>query len=326
MKTKTTSLTIILLLIQLTIFGQTTEPEIDLRTLSSDTIQGWRMGGLMAINLSQTSLTNWAAGGQNSISINGLMSVFANYKKRKSTWDNSLEIGYGVLQQGKNTNFLKTDDKIDVFSKYGRQALNNWYYAALLNFKTQMQPGFNYPNDSVKISNFLAPAYILGAMGLDYKPNKDFSFFFAPGTAKVTIVNDQQLADAGAFGVEKATYDLAGNIITNGTKWRAEFGGYLRFIYSKNDFTSEFMKNVSITTKLDMFSNYLNNPRNIDVSWETLITLKVNKFISVNLNTHLLYDDDIKINIDSNDDGTVDNTGPRTQFKEILGVGFSYKF
>ena len=150
--------------------------------------------------------------------------------------------------------------------------------------------------------------------------------FIAPVTSKITIVNDQVLSNAGSFGVEKAIYDITGNVISNGKKMRAEYGGYLRLIYSKNDFTSEFMKNITFTTRLDMFSNYLQNPQNIDVSWETLISLKVNKYISVNINTHLLYDDDIKINVDSNNDGVVDKAGPRTQFKEILGVGFSYKF
>ena len=88
---------------------------------------------------------------------------------------------------------------------------------------------------------------------------------------------------------------------------------------------------MSFTTKLDLFSNYADNPQNIDVSWETLISLKVNKYISANLNTHLLYDDNIKIPIDRNNDGILsdielNNPGSRIQFKEIFGVGFSYNF
>ncbi|MCZ2357623.1 MAG: DUF3078 domain-containing protein [Bacteroidia bacterium] len=313
--------------VSLTVFAQTTEKEKNLRTQSADTTQGWRKGGILAINLAQTSLTNWAAGGDNSISINSLLSVFANYKKEKSAWDNSLDLGYGLLKQGKNAKFIKTDDKIDLLSKYGRQAFSNhWYYAGLLNFKTQMTPGYNYPNDSIKISTLFAPAYIIGAIGLDYKPISYFSLFIAPITTKITLVNDQTLANAGSFGVEKATYDTLGNVLTKGKKSRIELGGYLRLIFSKNDFKNEFLKNVSFTTKLDLFSNYLYHPENIDISWETLIALKVNKYISVNLTTHLLYDNDINIIIDTNGDGKPDVLGPRTQFKEILGVGFSYKF
>jgi hypothetical protein len=231
-----------------------------------------------------------------------------------------LDIGYGILKEGKDVAIRKTDDKIDILSKYGRRAFTNTYYAVLLNFKTQMAPGYNYPNDSVKISTLLAPAYILAAAGLDYKPNDYFGAFLAPLTGKMTMVNEQELADAGAFGVTPATYDNAGNIVRHGKKTRSEFGGYGRVIYSKNDFDNEFLRNVSFTTKFDLFSNYLHNPQNIDVSWETQIAFKVNKYIAVNFNTQLLYDDDVKI-VDSNGD-----VGPRTQFKEILGVGFAYKF
>lgn len=138
--------------------GQVIDAEAQLKAKSTDTHENWKMGGVTAVNLAQTSLTNWASGGQNSIALNGLLSTFANYKKYKTVWDNSLDIGYGILKQGKNADFMKTDDKIDFLSKYGKEAFTNFYYSALLNFKTQMAPGYNYPNDSAKISNFLAPA------------------------------------------------------------------------------------------------------------------------------------------------------------------------
>lgn len=298
-------------------FSQVTEAEKKLRAVNADTTMGWKKGGIFAVNLAQTSLTNWAAGGQNSVAVNGILSAFANYKQGKSAWDNSLDLGYGLLKQGKNADYMKTDDKIDFLSKYGREAFKNFYYSALLNFKTQMRPGYKYPDAEHKISDIFAPAYLLLALGLDYKPNPYFSAFIAPLTLKLTFVNDNVLSAAGAFGV------------TPGENTKREFGGYLRAIYTRNDFKNEFLKNVGFTTKIDLFTNYGNNPQNIDVSWETLIALKVNKFISVNFNTHLLYDDDIKIPIDRNDNGTIEPTeapGSRTQFKEILGVGFSYKF
>lgn len=325
MKTKITLVLLLVAFAQLS-FGQITSEEARLRKKNNDTIQGWKRGGLISVNLAQTSLTNWASGGQNSFAVNGLLSLFANYKNAKSAWDNSLDIGYGILNQGESSDFLKTDDKFDFLSKYGREAFKNVYYAALLNFKTQMTIGRDYAKDSAKISNFLAPAYIVAALGMDYKPNSYFSAFVAPVTAKFTIVNDQDLANAGAFGVTPATYDGSGNMLKKGERSKSELGGYIRVIYSKNDFKGEFLKNISFTSKIDLFSNYAKNPQNIDVSWETLIALKVNKFISVNITTHLLYDDDIDIPIDNNDDGVIDEAGPRVQFKEILGVGFSYKF
>jgi hypothetical protein len=178
-----------------------------------------------------------------------------------------------------------------------------------LNFKTQLANGYNYPNDSDKISGFMAPGYLLGAIGLDYKPNDNFAVFLAPLTLKVTFVTDDTLAAAGAFGVDP------------GDHFKNEFGGYLRAFLKK-----DVMENITFQTKLDLFSNYLHNPQNIDVSWECLLSMKVNKFISATLSTHLVYDDDVDIAVDNNDDDVPDEYGPRVQFKEVLAVGFSVKF
>lgn len=244
--------------------AQVTESEKNLKSLVTDTVKGWRTGGVISASISQTALINWSAGGEGSYAANGLVSIFANYKSEKSAWDNSLDIGYGILEQA-NSGYKKTDDKIDFLSKYGQKAFADFYYTALVNFKTQFTPGYNASND--KISNLLAPAYLLGAVGLNYQPNKYFNAFLAPLTGKMTIVNDATLSASGAFGV------------TPGEWSRQEFGGYARVIYSRNDFEAEFLKNLSFTTKLDLFSNFLDRPQNIDVSWETLISMKVNKYI-----------------------------------------------
>ena len=319
MKTKLRVYAAILLLsgINTLAYCQLTDAEKALRTASADTIQGWKKGGVININLAQTSLTNWSAGGQNSFAVNGLVSTFANYKRNKTAWANSLDIGYGVLKQG-GTGYRKTDDKFDFLSKYGYEAFKNFYYAALLNFKTQLTPGYKYTDSGRdKISDLFSPAYLLAALGLDYKPTDHFSAFIAPLTGKITFVTDKQLSDAGAFGV------------TPGQKTLSEFGGYVRAIYSRNDFKGELLKNVTFTTKIDLFSNYLKNPQNIVVNWETLIAFKVNKFLSASINTQLVYDDKIKIPLDRNGDGIIESgegVGSLVQFKEILGVGLSYKF
>lgn len=314
MKKQITTL-LLLFTVCLTINGQVTDKEKVLRTQVADTLQGWKTGGDLILNLAQTSLTNWASGGENSVAVNGLVNIFANYKKDKTAWDNTLNIGYGLLRQGEETGFKKTDDKFDFLSKYGRKVTESLYYAALINFRTQLTEGKNYTtNPHTKISNRFAPAYLTIAIGMDYKPNSYFSAFVAPVTGKMTFVTDADLSAAGAFGV------------TPGEKSKSEFGGYIRVIYSKNDFSGEFMKNIGFTTKIDLFSNYLDKPQNIDVNWETLLTMKVNKYISMSLNTNLIYDDDINIAKDTDNDGLIDENGPRIQFKEIFGVGFSYKF
>ena len=315
---------IIYSIIALTMFmsanAQTTEAEKALTKQNADSLDGWKTGGVFAVNLSQTSLTNWSAGGQNSVSVNGLLSVFANLRKGKSTWDNSLDLGYGMLQQG-DEGVRKTDDKIDFTSKYGRKATKNWYYAGLVNFKSQMTAGYNYPDDSNKISNLLAPGYVLGAIGMDYKPSDAFTMFISPLTLKMTIVNDEDLANFGAFGVDPATYDDFGNLIDKGKTLRTEMGGYLRTQYIK-----DIMENVKLQAKLELFSNYSEEPTHIDVNGELLLAFKVNKFISATISAQVLYDHDIDIAIDTNGDDIPDKVGPRTQFKEVLGIGLNYKF
>lgn len=300
--------------------AQTSEAEKKLKKQSNDSLDGWKTGGIISLNLTQVSLTNWSAGGENSISVNGILSLSANYKKGNSTWDNSLDLAYGILQQG-DADVRKTDDKIDFTSKYGQRAFKNWYYAGLVNFKSQMTAGYNYPDDSTEISNFLAPGYVLGALGMDYKPSKVFTLFISPITLKMTLVNDQNLADAGAYGVAPAEYNDLGILTKKGLTTRSEYGGYLRALLKK-----DIMKNVNLQTKAEFFSNYSEDPQNIDVNWEVLIAMKVNKYISATISTQLIYDHDIDIAVDNNGDGVFDSVGPRTQFKEVLGIGIAYKF
>ena len=266
----------------------------------------WKKGGSGSFAFSQVSLSNWAAGGENSLSGNLLINLFANYKKGKASWDNTLDFGYGTMKQGEQ-DWRKTDDKIELASKYGHQASKHWYYSGLVNFKTQMSTGYKYSDDpdieDVEISQFMAPAYLNIAIGMDYKPNDNFSALISPISGKVTIVNDTTLSNAGAFGVEP------------GDKTRSEFGAYAKIAFKK-----DIMENVNFATKLDLFSNYLDKPQNIDVNWEVLITMKVNEYLSANLSTTLLYDNDILFDDDKG------NQSPEIQFKEVLGIGFSYKF
>ncbi len=269
---------------------------------SADTVKVWTTGGAGSLTFSQVSLTNWAAGGANAVSGNAFINLFANYKKGRMTLDNTLDIAYGLVNQ-KGEGTRKSDDRVELAVKYGRNAFKNWFYSGLVSFKTQLTDGFNYPNDSVIISRLLAPAYLMAALGMDYKPSDNFTLFISPVTAKNTFVLDDALADDGAFGVEP------------GKKFRAEIGGYLKMMYK-----TPLVDNVDLLTKLDLFSNYLDKPQNIDVSWEALITMKINKYLSANLNTQLIYDDDIRIADDSG------HISPRIQFKEIFGAGFSVKF
>ncbi len=288
----------------LVVFGQDTT-QLAAMNKKADLAEGWTKGGLTNINFSQVALTNWVGGGVNSISLNGLLNLYANLRRGDQTWENTLTLGYGVTKQG-TTDFFKNDDRIDFTSKWGKKAFGDWYYSALLNFRSQMFDGFANPGDVTPISRLLAPAYVLGAIGLDYHPNDNFSLFIAPLTAKFTIVNDDVLSAAGAFGVDA------------GEKLRTEFGGYLRASYQKK----EILKNVDFTTRLDLFSNYLDQPDHIDVNWETILGMRVNKYITVMVSGLLIYDHDIDVPAADAPNGA----GPRTQFKQVFGAGFAYAF
>ncbi len=271
---------------------------------AQDSTKVWKTGGNGVITSSQVSLTNWAAGGDNSLSLVGNFNLFANYSKGLISWDNTLEMGYGILKQG-DKSLIKSDDKINLASKLGRKAFEKWYYTFLFGFNSQFADGYNYPNDSIRISTFMAPAYLLYSIGMDFKPSDKFTLFLSPLSGKTTIVNEKTLSDAGAFGVSP------------GEKIRLELGGYAKIAIKQ-----EIMKNVNLESTLDLFSNYLKNPQNIDINWMAIVNMKVNKLLSVNLTTNLIYDDDVKIVVDE----ATGRTGPRTQFKEVFGLGFSFKF
>lgn len=158
---------------------------------------------------------------------------------------------------------------------------------------------------------------------MDYKPDDNFSFFVSPVTGKITIVNNKTLADAGAFGVEEALFDTAGVQTAAGKKIRYEFGALVSLKFKK-----EVAKNITLSTKADFFSNYFKTPQNIDVNWDVLIGMKVNKYISASISTTLIYDHDTPVPIYDDVNGILvqTGTGPRTQFKEVFAIGFSFKF
>jgi hypothetical protein len=262
--------------------------------------KGWKTGGMFTLNVAQGSLSNWQGGGdKNSFSAVGFLNLFAVLKEGKNLWHNTFDLGYGYI----NTTSLgsrKSDDRIDFLSKYGRQISNHWYIGGLFNFRSQFAPGYSYEKDvngaDVKTltSKFMAPAYVLLSLGFDYKPASGFSVFISPLTERWIIVNDDVLSALGAYGVDP------------GRKSKNELGAFMSAELNKL-----LMTNVTFKSRLDAFSNYKNNPGNIDIFWTNIFTLKVNKFLSANVAVDLLYDDDAI---------------GRLQLRQLLGVGFSAKF
>lgn len=278
----------------------------------------WNASVLFGLNGTQSSFVNWAAGGRTSLSVLGFIDATANYKKDRWKWDNDLKLALGGMRFFDKTpgpKYQKTDDRIDVQSTVGYEIVNKskWFFTLTSGFKTQMMNGYSYPNDSVKTSKFMAPGYFSSAFGIEYAPSKNMNMFLSPIALKYTFVRDRMLSDNGAYGVDPAEYSLGGELIRHGKMFRQEYGAYFRFVFNK-----ELMKNIEMKSRLELFSNYLHNPQNVDVNAEVIFTFKVNSWLSASVQWNLIYDDDIKIR------DAKGGYGPRTQFKSVLGLGVSY--
>jgi hypothetical protein len=300
------------LMIFFSIFGFSAEKD----SLQKKDTNFWHFKSLFGTNGTQSSFVNWSAGGRNNISLLGFIDASLLYQKKQIKWSNDLKFAIGGLKfidsVGKSQGMQKTDDRIDFASSFGYEFKKNWFYTFVGGFRTQSLDGFVSPNDSVIVSTFMAPGYLSFALGIEFN-TKESNIFISPLAAKITFVKNQTLANAGAFGVEKAERDNLGNIIKLGQTQRNEIGSYLKFRFNK-----EIMKNIELKSRIEFFSNYLNNPQNIDVNAEIIFNFKVNKWFSSSLHWNLLYDDDIDVK------DIRGNIGPRTQFKSVLGIGISY--
>lgn len=269
----------------------------------------FKLNGVSGINMSQTAMSNWAAGGDNSfagtIYLNGSL-------KRKSgywLWDSDLALEYG-LTNTKSNGTRKAGDKLEFSTKLGYSTDNKWFYTAKADFKTQFAKGYNYDGKEKGqyISKFMAPAYSTISLGIDYKPKDWYSVYMSPVAGKLTFVRDDYLSSIGAFGVDE------------NKKFRAELGAFV-----EGKLERDIMENVKVISKISLFTAYDKSFGNVDVDWDILFSMKINKFLSATLNTTLKYDDDIKT-VKVNEDGTSVERGPKIQLKEVLGVGLAYNF
>lgn len=280
-------------------------------TEQKDTATNWETGGKFTNLFNQTSLTNWAGGGQSSLSLASNFDYFANYADKKHTWQNNISGSYGITQTPKEGR-RKSQDYLEINSKYGRKLKKNWSLSGFVTVQSQFTPGYNYDNDPEAtnyVSNFFAPGYVLEGIGFERKkPKTGFSYTISPLTAKHTFVMDK--------GVKPTDYGL-----DSGKTIRSELGAYLKVDFKKN-----IAENVDFTSGLLLYSNYLKNPQNIDVNWKNEIALKVNKWLSVNFIAHFIYDDDVKFEETETINGTtvVTSRGPRLQIRQVTGIGISF--
>ncbi|MFD2725618.1 DUF3078 domain-containing protein [Hyunsoonleella rubra] len=283
----------------------------------------WTQVQKASLDISQVSFTNWNAGGTNSISALLGYEFQKNYKDKFYFWNNSFRVRYGVNKQA-SRELRKTDDIVEMTSNLGYQPTEDskWFYSARFNFRAQIANGYNYPDTDNPISRFMAPGYLLFGGGMEYGKNiEELSFYFSPLTLKATFVLDQELANAGSFGVEPGVFDDNGNLIKKGDNIRTEVG-----ILMTNSYALELTKNIRATHLLSLYTDYINNFGNVDVDWRVNFDFKVNSFVRATLESHLRYDDDVKILEPTAVEGEFDETGARVQWKQFLGIGFAVDF
>lgn len=271
---------------------------------------------LVNVQFSQVQLSQWAAGGQSSASLIAKVDQFWEYDGTDFGWDIEFHGAFGLLHRPDDQIILKTDDRIELATKLGRRLKEKGSLTALGSFRTQLAPGYatvnGLPDANQVTSRIMAPGYLVLALGVDTKPTKTTTIFLAPFTSKSTFVIDDSLSSQGLFGV------------LPGERSRHEVGGYVRV-----GLKEQVTENVTYAVRLDLFSNYLEEPEAIDIFTDHVLTLKVNSWLSTTLGLTLIYDKDVELVLrEPNPDipGDLGDVGPGVQLKQILAVGLSLKF
>lgn len=295
-------LVFVFFLVSATLFAQDTEKENlkkneEALTKSTDTVMGWKKAGVFTVLATQSSFDNWLAGGQNNFSGNVSVNYDFNYKSENWTWDNKFIAAYGITKI-QDADTQKTDDRIEFNSLAGRKASGNWYYSAFFNFKTQMDTGLDPETRTTRISHFFSPAYFQFGPGMLWKKSDNLKVNIAPATSKLIVVHGHFTeglpSTASVFGVE------------GGKTTRYEFGAALNGYYK-----FKIMENVSVENILNLYSNYLEDAKNVDLDYQLNIVMKINKYLSTNFAFQTIYDD---------------NAFQGFQTRQVIGLGFNAAF
>ena len=301
------------------------EPE---DTESSDFLLYSKFNGDIGVTLNQLAITHWAAGGES----NGSGKITSNftyqYNRKLFNYVVNGIFAYGMSNYTKDRRYEKSEDRCELSMTMTNNNNNNLSFTSIASLKTQFTNGYSYPNDSVPISRFFAPAYLTLSAGYNYNVKDFLSVYISPVAGKMTFVTDQRLADLGSYGVEAGYWNVYDGDSTwvKGKNLLSELGINILIKYKQ-----EFRNNISVFSTLNLYNNYMDpnksNRWNIDVDWETGIKFTINKQISAIINIHLIYDDNIKFTITEVVDGVeVTKQSPILQFKESLGISFLYKF
>jgi hypothetical protein len=271
-------------------------------THAQDTVQHWKKKLSFAVNVNQASFSsNWKAGGVNSFGFNSLYNYKANYKKHLTSWDNEIDLAFGLVNN-KGVGYRKTIDRIFLDTKVGHDLNKNWALFTSLNLLTQFAEGFKYNDDGTSelISDALAPAFITSAWGVEYHPVEYFKVRISPIAPRITIVRDPE---------RFVTAD-------NPKPYGVEPPDEVRFEWLAFQLMAEFNKEIATNLNLKwryiMFANYQTfAAKTIDHRFDLDLLAKVNKYINVNLGGILIYDYD-------QDSGV--------QLSQVFSLGFLYTF
>lgn len=267
----------------------------------------WTLYGTGAVGFTQTALSNWAKGGESSLSLLLIGRYVANYSKKYVKWENNAEFRLGIFNS-KTRGLEKNDDKLEIQSRLGISAFKKWYYSGETNFRTQIAKGYKYPDKDNPISKFMAPGYLTFSVGMDYKPNKNFSLFLSPFTSKTTYVRDTVLIDPSHYGLEPGKTSLWEPGIITKLNWH-----YL------------IRENIIYDTRAEIFSNYVYPFKKYNIFWEQTLVLQLTQYISTRINTQMVYDYNTKFPVMDSSGNEIDKKA-KWQFKELFTVGFNYKF
>lgn len=274
-----------------------------------EVIAPWDYGGNGNFGLTQTYLNNWKRGGESAFSFLIVLKGYANYAAKKIRWENSGELRNGWIRQGGDIDQTqKNDDKLELISRLGINAFDHWFYSTEVDFETQFFNGYNYPDKSKIISSYLSPARTLIKVGLDYKPNKNFSLFLSPFTSKTVYVRDTVHVDQTRYGIAADRQSL----------WEPGMNADLRY---KIDFTPQ----ISYETKYKMFINYQKPFKKLDINWENAVVAQLTNRISMNVMLYMIYDDNVTFPTGKLDAEGKEIYKAKLQTKELMTIGFSYK-
>ena len=258
-----------------------------------DSTKHWTRKGVFTFLANQSSFSNWQAGGQNNFAGNVGINYDFNYKNGDWNWDNKIIAAYG-LTKIKGADTQKTDDRLEFNSLLGKKASGYWFYSAFFNFKTQMDTGLDPATQTVRISHFFSPAFFQFGPGMLWKKSDNLKVNIAPATSKLIVVHDHFTEFGSSFGVEQ------------GETTRYELGAAINGYYKFN-----IMENVSVENILNLYSNYLEEAKNVDIDYQLNIVMKINKYLSTNFAFQTIYDD---------------NAFRGFQTKQIIGLGVNYGF